>query len=140
MMTAQQSPQRKQGSDEKPTLLRRALVATLVWLHETRELLREARNERRARKWASANVAASRRVHHRANDAANADIIGIVIAIAVFVALVPFIAQQITAGQGNLTSFSGASALLGLVPLILVAVLILRMWRGSGGRRRHGGF
>lgn len=124
-------PQHKQDSDEKPTLLRRARLALLAWLIEIREHYREARNERWARRWLNHGGI------RRRNDAANADIIGIVIAIAVFVALIPFIAQQITAGQTNLTSFSGASALLGLVPLILVAVLILRMWRGSGGKRRH---
>lgn len=134
--------QRKPDPDEKPTLLKRALFAMLAWLHETRELLREARNERWARKWLNTNEGLTTRPRKRAqrDDTGNADIIGIVIAIAVFVALIPFIAQQITAGQGNLTSFTGASALLGLVPLILVAVLILRMWRGHGGKKRSGGF
>jgi hypothetical protein len=72
------------------------------------------------------------------NDDANIDIIDAVIGIAIFAATIGLIGSQITSAGANLTAFPGASTLLYLVPLILVAVLILRLWKGKGrssGRR-----
>lgn len=69
------------------------------------------------------------------SDAANMDIIDAVIGIAIFAATIGLIGTQITSAGANLTAFPGAGTLLYLVPLILVAVLILRLWKGRGRAR-----
>jgi hypothetical protein len=72
------------------------------------------------------------------DDRGNIDIIDAVIGIAVFAAVIGLIGTQITQAGANLTAFPGAGTLLYLVPLILVAVLILRLWKGKGRAARGG--
>lgn len=71
------------------------------------------------------------------DDRGSIDIIDAVIGIAIFAAVIGLIGSQITSAGANLTAFPGASTLLYLVPLILVAVLILRLWKGKGRSNGH---
>lgn len=110
MLTRPTLLQRKQDADEKPTLL-----------HRCRNLV-------------------ERHAVQGANDAASFDIIDAVIGIAIFAAVIGLIGSQITQAGANLTAFPGASTLLYLVPLILVAVLILKLWKGRGHTGGGGGY
>lgn len=119
---------------EKPTLLQRIRAK----FQEARELHRERKLERWARRWSRTSLRAQ-----KMDDRGSMDIIDAVIGIAIFAAVIGLIGSQITSAGANLTAFPGASTLLYLVPLILVAVLILKLWKGranGGGGRRRGRF
>ncbi|MEA3200971.1 MAG: hypothetical protein QOE90_2399 [Thermoplasmata archaeon] len=85
-----------------------------------------------------ARLAANRKASATRQDAANFDILDAVIGIFIFVSIIGLVPGQIQSAVANLTGFPGAGTLLNLVPLLLVAILVYRIWngRGKGSARR----
>src|SRR5581483_2131078 len=106
-------------------ILRRGQVATMQTHIETPQATNENPQPPRGLAALRAKRAALP-VKRARDDRGSIDIIDAVIGIAIFAATIGLIGSQITSAGANLTAFPGASTLLYLVPLILVAVLILR--------------